>query len=105
MVQNEADMRRMGLSLIGFDFDWQAGAGEGLNNERFVAHLDKDIDAGLHELMPPGEFRLTREEYILPRCLANTSTKHFRRGSSMHTPSAATKKRSDSKQAIEVVQR
>jgi hypothetical protein len=34
MVQNEADMRRMGLSLVGFDFDWQARAGEALNNER-----------------------------------------------------------------------
>jgi hypothetical protein len=27
--------------------------------------LDEDIDAGLHELMPPGELRLTRDEYMV----------------------------------------
>jgi hypothetical protein len=27
--------------------------------------LDEDIDAGLHELMPPGELRLTRNEYMV----------------------------------------
>jgi hypothetical protein len=38
MVLNEADMRRIGLSLVGFDFDRQAKAGEELNAERFAAH-------------------------------------------------------------------
>jgi hypothetical protein len=36
MVHNEADMRRMGMSLVGFDFDWQARAGEAQNKQ--MAH-------------------------------------------------------------------
>jgi hypothetical protein len=38
MVLSSADMRRIGLSLVGFDFDRQAKAGVELNAERFTAH-------------------------------------------------------------------